>query len=82
MGQATMEKEYKSPDYKLLPFFRRSRDGWKAKAKHRHLRIRELMKRIAALEDSRKKWREKVETYKSHIETLKQELEEQKRGSA
>jgi prefoldin subunit 5 len=40
------------------------------------------MKRIAALEDSRKKWREKVETYKSHIETLKQELEEQKRGSA
>jgi hypothetical protein len=82
MGQATMEKEYKSPDYKLLPFFRRSRDGWKAKAKRRHLRMRELMKRIAALEKSRQKWREKAATYQSRVETLKRELEEQKRGSA
>lgn len=82
MEQATMDKEYKSPDYKLLPFFRRSRDGWKAKAKRRHLRIRELTKRIDALEDSRRKWREKVETYQSRVETLKRELEEQKRDSA
>ena len=82
MGQATMDKEYKSPDYKLLPFFRRSRDGWKAKAKHRHRCLRELTKRIAALEDSRRKWREKAETFASHIEALRQELEEQKGGSA
>ena len=82
MGQDTMDKEYKSPDYKLLLFFHRSRDGWKAKAKRRHLRMRELTKRIAALEDSRRKWREKAETYKSRIEAQKRELEEQKRGSA
>lgn len=81
MGQATIEKEYKSPDYKLLPFFRRSRDGWKAKAKRRHLRMRELMKRSAALEDSRRKWREKAETYRAKIETPRREREEQKRGS-
>jgi hypothetical protein len=82
MGQATMEKEYKSPEYKLLSFFRRSRDGWKVKAKRRHLRMRDLMKRIAALEESRRKWREKAETYKSNVETLTQEREEQKRDSA
>lgn len=81
MESATMDKEYKSPDYKLLPFFRRSRDGWKAKAKRRQHRLRELMKRIAALEDSRRKWREKAETLESHIQTLRQELEEQKGGS-
>jgi len=44
--------------------------------------MRELTKRIAALEDSRRKWREKAETYKSRIEAQKRELEEQKRGSA
>ncbi len=81
MGLATKDKEYKSPDYKLLPFFRGSRDSWKAKAKRRHLRMRELMKRVAALEDSRRKWREKAESYRSNIETLRRELEEQKRGS-
>ena len=36
-----MDKTYKSPDYKLLPFFHRSRDGWKAKAKRRNLRLRD-----------------------------------------
>ncbi len=82
MVQAMMDKEYKNPDYKLLPFFHRSRDGWKAKAKYRHLRMREMTKRIAALEDSRRKWRETAETYKSRVETLRRELEEQKRGSA
>jgi hypothetical protein len=81
MESATMDKEYKSPTYKLLPFFRRSRDGWKAKAKHRYRRLRELMKRITALEDSRRKWREKAKTLESHIRALRQELEEQKGGS-
>ena len=82
MGRATMDKAYKSPEYKLLPFFRRSRDGWKARAKLRHLRVRELMKRIAALEGSRRKWREKAESCQSRVETLRQELEEQKREFA
>jgi chromosome segregation ATPase len=77
-----MDKQYKSPDYKLLAFFHHSRDGWKAKAKDRHARIRELQKRIAALEESRRKWREKAETSQSEIATLKEELEGQKRASA
>lgn len=28
MGLTTIVKTFKSPDYKLLPFFHRSRDGW------------------------------------------------------
>ena len=54
-------KTYKSPDYKLLPFFHRSRDGWKAKAEDRNLRIKRLHNRVAALEKSRRKWKEKGE---------------------
>ena len=82
MGQATMGKEYKSPSYKLLPFFQHSRDGWKAKAKQRHLQLRQLMKRVAALEKSRQKWREKAKARESNMGALRKELDEQKRDSA
>jgi hypothetical protein len=52
--------EYKSPEYKLLSFFHKSRDRWKAKARARHLRIRRLEKEVAVLRDSRRMWREKA----------------------
>ena len=73
-----MRKTYKSPDYKLLPFFHRSRDGWKAKAQDRNLRIKRLKNRVAALEESRRKWKEKARACESRIAALEEELEEQK----
>ena len=79
MDLATEHKQYKSPDYKLLPFFHDSRDGWKVKALDRNLRIKRLKNRVAALEDSRQKWREKARAYESRIAALTQEREEQKR---
>jgi uncharacterized protein YdaU (DUF1376 family) len=80
MELATSCKQYKSPDYKLLPFFRNSRDGWKAKALDRNLRIKRLKNRAAALEDSRRKWRERARAYESRIAALTNEGEEQKRS--
>ena len=71
-------KTYKSPEYKLLPFFHRSRDGWKAKAESRNLRIKRLKNRVAALEESRRNWKEKARAYESRIATLREEIEEQK----
>lgn len=50
MGLVADGKTFKSPDYKLLPFFHRSRDGWRAKAEDRNLRIKRLKNRVAALE--------------------------------
>jgi uncharacterized protein YdaU (DUF1376 family) len=70
MGQTVNTKMYKSPDYKLLSFFNRSRDGWKAKAEDRNLRIKRLKNRVAALAESRRKWKEKAETYESRIAAL------------
>ena len=80
MGLTANAKTYKSPDYKLLPFFNRSRDGWKAKAEDRNLRIKRLKNRVAALEESRGKWKEKVRACQSRIAELEKELEEQKSG--
>lgn len=82
MDLAIRRKKYKSPDYKLLPFFQSSRDGWKVKAQDRNLRIKRLKNRVAALEDSRQKWREKARAYESRIAALTKELEEQKGSSA
>jgi predicted nuclease with TOPRIM domain len=78
MVLATNDKTFRSPDYKLLPFFHRSRDGWKAKAQQRNLRIKRLKNKVAAMRESRWKWREKVRAYESRIAELEKELEEQK----
>jgi predicted nuclease with TOPRIM domain len=78
MGLTANAKMYKSPDYKLLPFFNRSRDGWKAKAEDRNLRIKRLKNRVAALEESRRKWKEKARTCESRIAALREEIEGQK----
>jgi uncharacterized protein YdaU (DUF1376 family) len=82
MDLATGGKQYKSPDYKLLPFFHNSRDGWKEKALDRNLRIKRLKNRVAALEDSRQKWREKARAHESRIAALTQGRAEQKRSPA
>jgi hypothetical protein len=80
MGLAASEKTFKSPDYKLLPFFHRSRDGWKAKARQRNLRIKRLTNEVAAVRESRRKWKEKAHAYESRLAELEKELEAQKTG--
>jgi uncharacterized coiled-coil DUF342 family protein len=82
MVLAANGKTFKSPDYKLLPFFQRSRDGWKAKALGRWVRIKRLKNQVAALKDSRQKWKKKARAYESRIATLNKELEEQKSSPA
>jgi chromosome segregation ATPase len=82
MGLAANAKTYKSPDYKLLPFFHRSRDGWKAKAQDGKVRIKRLKNRVAALEESRRKWKEKARACEARIVALREEIEEQKNSPA
>jgi hypothetical protein len=60
MAVVTEDRTYLSPEYKLLAFFEESRDRWKSKALQRKQHIRRLEKRVAALEASRRKWREKA----------------------
>jgi uncharacterized protein YdaU (DUF1376 family) len=78
MEQATEAKTYSSPLYKLLGFFRKSRDGWKRKAKDRNVRMKRLGNRVAGLKESRRKWKEKAKAQQAEIARLTEELEEQK----
>ena len=78
MGLVTKDRTFKSPDYKLLPFFHRSRNGWKAKAKERNRQIKQLKNDVAAVRESREKWKAKAQAYESRIAELEIELDEQK----
>jgi predicted nuclease with TOPRIM domain len=78
MGWTANAKTFKSPEYKLLPFFHESRDGWKAKAQQRNRRIKRLKNRVAVLEESRGKWKEKFQACRSRIAELEKQLEKRK----
>lgn len=77
----TTEATYKSPMRKLLPFFQRSRDQWKAK---HHAVKQELIKQqhqVRAVEKSRAAWRAKADSAQQRVRELEQELAELKRAS-
>ena len=59
MREPVNAKSYKSPKHKLLTFFERSRDQWRARAKEYHQEKRCLQTRIRDLEASRDHWRER-----------------------
>jgi hypothetical protein len=78
LGVIEIRETFKSPEYKLLPFFRDSRDEWKEKAIDRNLLIKRLKNEVAALRESRGKWKEKAQACGTRMRELEKELEEQK----
>ena len=60
-------KNYTTPVNKLVKFFEKSRDNWKAKHEARKVENKRLKNRIRFLESSQKKW-------KSEALTLRQQL--------
>jgi hypothetical protein len=51
---------YRSPVSKLLPFFLRSRDNWKAKCKAAKRENKSLKTRLAKMAESRDRWKAKA----------------------
>jgi hypothetical protein len=70
------DSAYSSPAYKLLSFFEKSRDRWKAKALERKRQIRRLEKRLVELEASRRNWKAKARTQRAS--SVVQEAQEEK----
>ncbi len=62
-------KCYKSPQRKLVSFFERSRDQWKAKCIETKSMLKRLKNRVRFLEKSKEYW-------KSRVKELEQELAE------
>lgn len=65
----------KSPVAKLLKFFQKSRNGWKAKCQQAKERNKHLATQTSAVEKSRAAWRRKAEFAQRELRALRQELE-------
>ncbi len=78
MPAVQVERKFKSPVHKLLPFFERSRDGWKQKCKAAKSRVKRLQSRTAKLLHSRQRWKELAQQRAREVEQLRRELETQK----
>lgn len=81
----TMERsgwELKSPLRKLVRFFQRSRDGWKAKYRALQNEYRLRGNQVRAVEKSREKWRQEARQAEEQLRQLQQELEEYKNSVA
>ncbi len=72
--------EFRSPVKKLTKFFRRSRDGWKRKARTAKQQCKLLGNQVRAVERSRASWRTKALEAGQQLRQLQQELEALKRS--
>ena len=68
-------RELKSPLPKLVQFFQRSRNGWKAKYRALKDECRLLGNQVRAVEKSREKWRREAQQAQRQIRQLQQELQ-------
>lgn len=77
----TTERQLKSPVRKLVVFFRKSRDQWKA----RHHKLRAQLKldqnQVRAVEKSRDSWRQRAEFAERERARLEQEVASLKKKS-
>jgi hypothetical protein len=72
---------FKSPVPKLVKFFEKSRNGWKAKCLKAKERNKHLATQTRAVEKSRAAWRERAERAENELRDLKQELESLKNAA-
>ena len=63
--------DYKSPARKLLPFFKNSRDKWKAKCQAAKYQIKLLRKRIRHMEKRGDELKQKVKTLEKELKSVK-----------
>ena len=57
---ASDTKQYKSPTRKLVKFFEKSRDQWKAKSAEAKAMVKRQKHRIRYLEASKEQWKRKA----------------------
>ena len=77
-----LEPTWKSPLRKLVRFFQRSRDQWKAKYAAKKQQYKLMSNQVRAVEKSRAKWKQAAEQAQRQIRELQDELEQYKKSSA
>lgn len=71
---------YRSPQYKLVRFFERSRDNWKRKCQDRGVRMKRLASRLQKMRSGRDRWRERAQTLEGELARVQDELQQLKLG--
>jgi len=71
---------FKSPTRKLLTFFHRSRDRWKAKCQEAKRVSKLLANQTRAVEKSREQWKQTAEEAQQRVRELERELTALKRA--
>ncbi len=65
---------FSTPVVKLVQFFERSRDRWKAKALLLRTEKKRLTNQIRAVGKSREVWKERAKTSEGRVEQLEREI--------
>lgn len=73
------QKEFRSPQAKLLRFFEKSRNGWKRKCRKAKDDVKRLTNNVADLKRSRFHWKETAKQQADEIQRLRRELDEVKK---
>jgi hypothetical protein len=73
-------KEYRSPQYKLVQFFERSRNNWKRKCQDRGVRMKRLASRLTKMRFGRDRWREQAQVLEGELARVQDELQQLKFG--
>jgi hypothetical protein len=66
----TQGEPYKSPQYKLVRFFDKSRRQWKAKCRAAKATIKVLKTRIGFLEESKERWKRRARALEEEVARL------------
>ena len=75
-------KTFTSPLRKLVQFFQRSRDNWKAKYQQAKRLCKKLSNQVRVVEKSREHWRELARHSQRQVHHLEQELAAIKNAAA
>jgi chaperonin cofactor prefoldin len=70
---------YSSPPRKLLRFFLKSRDQWKAKCQRAKATVKRLENRVSFLEKSKEQWKSKAQALEKEIANLMAQAQEEDR---
>jgi chromosome segregation ATPase len=71
-------KEYRSPQYKLVQFFERSRNNWKRKCQDRGVRMKRLSSHLEKMRSGRNRWRERAQALEGELARVQDELQQLK----
>jgi chromosome segregation ATPase len=71
MQEESEAKSYKSPQRKLVKFFEKSRNQWKAKCLEAKSKVKQLKNKVRFLEESRQQWKSRTKELKEELAQMK-----------